>query len=188
MKKLDFLSNSPKTFIFQKSSNKTTFGGFLTIIYILVIFIIAFTYIYNYVANDKYIISYVNYEKDINPGSDAQYELEKDPDYNPTLDFIFRLSDSYGNPLSKNFLILDMKTGNLVKKDYPYQYNVSDLNIAIIYNCSDINCSLQPKDKKMYENEFNDFSLDIEVQIFNLDFQNKEKPITLSEIFFTKIY
>ena len=61
MRKIDFLSNPPKTFIFQKSSNKTTFGGFLTIIYLLIILIIAFTYIYNFVVNDKYIISYINY-------------------------------------------------------------------------------------------------------------------------------
>ena len=55
MRKLDFLSNSPKTFIFEKSSNKTTFGGFLTLIYILIIFIMSFVYIYNYLINDKYI-------------------------------------------------------------------------------------------------------------------------------------
>ena len=55
MRKLDFLSNSPKTFIFQKSSNKTTFGGFLGIIYILIILIIAFIYIYNYAVNDTLI-------------------------------------------------------------------------------------------------------------------------------------
>ena len=55
MRKLDFLSDSPKTFIFQKSSNKTTFGGFLAIIYILIILIIAFVYIYNYVVNDTLI-------------------------------------------------------------------------------------------------------------------------------------
>ena len=58
MRQLDFLSDSPKTFIFQKSSNKTTFGGSLTLIYIFIVFLIAFTYIYNYYVNDKYTISY----------------------------------------------------------------------------------------------------------------------------------
>ena len=61
MRKLDFLSNSPKTFIFEKRSNKTTFGGFLTLIYILIIFIMSFVYIYNYLINDKYIITFLNY-------------------------------------------------------------------------------------------------------------------------------
>ena len=61
MRKLDFLSNSPKTFIFEKSSNKTTFGGFLTLIYVLLIFIMSFVYIYNYLINDKYIITFLNY-------------------------------------------------------------------------------------------------------------------------------
>ena len=37
MRIIDFLSDSPKTFIFKKSSNKTTFGGFLTLIYGLIV-------------------------------------------------------------------------------------------------------------------------------------------------------
>ena len=65
MRKLDFLSNSPKTFIFEKSSNKTTFGGSLTLIYIFIVFLIAITYAYNYYANDKYIISYIKDQKSI---------------------------------------------------------------------------------------------------------------------------
>ena len=48
MRKLDFLSNFPKAYIFQQSSNKTTFGGFLTIIYVFIVLLIAFTYVYNY--------------------------------------------------------------------------------------------------------------------------------------------
>ena len=37
MRKLDFLSDFPKAYIFQKSSNKTTFGGFLTLVYIFIV-------------------------------------------------------------------------------------------------------------------------------------------------------
>ena len=184
MKKLDFLSNSPKTFIFQKSSNKTTFGGFLTIIYILVILIIAFVYICNYAANDKYIISYINYEKDIS--YDDIIELDKDPKYNPTLNFSFNLYYNMDKfpfpiPLSENFILVDLKTGNQLERKKYYPYNVSSLDIGIFYNCSDKNCSLRPEDEEMYEDHIK-FYFNIAYQIFNLDFQNKEEPINLSDI------
>ena len=65
MRKIDFLSISPQTFIFQKSSNKTTFGGFLTLIYGLIILIMAIVYYIDYHINDKYIISYTQYIKGI---------------------------------------------------------------------------------------------------------------------------
>jgi len=52
IRKLDFFSNSPKTFVSEKSSNKTTLGGSLTLIYIFIVFLIAITYAYNYYAND----------------------------------------------------------------------------------------------------------------------------------------
>ena len=40
MRKIDFLSQSPNGFIFQKESNKTTFGGALSAIYLILIFFI----------------------------------------------------------------------------------------------------------------------------------------------------
>jgi len=63
MRLLDFLSNSPKNFIFEKDSNKTTFGGVLTILYLIVLFIMAFIFLYNYEINSKYIITYNDYQK-----------------------------------------------------------------------------------------------------------------------------
>ena len=180
MKKLDFLSDSPKAFIFQKSSNKTTFGGFLAIIYILVILIIAFTFIYNYAVNDKYIISYINFEKPILPEEAIESKLDKDPNYNPTLNFSFDLVDSYNNPLSDNFLLVDTENKDILERGENYQFNVSSLNILVIYKCFDMNCSLRPEDKEIYEDPFNNFCLSIRHSVFTLDFQNKEKPVTLS--------
>ena len=179
MRKLDFLSDSPKTFIFQKSSNKTTFGGFLAIIYILIILVIAFVYIYNYVVNDKYIISYINYEKPMK--NVAELGLDKDPNYNPTIDFYFDLCDRHNQPLSKNFILFDAKTNKVLERDNIYQYNTSNLEILVLYNCSDINCSLKPEDKVIYEDLLNNFYFYIENSVFNIDFQNKEKPIILND-------
>ena len=44
MRKIDFLSPSPNNYIFQKESNKTTFGGFLSILFLIVTFIIYLFY------------------------------------------------------------------------------------------------------------------------------------------------
>ena len=177
MKKLDFLSNPPKTFIFQKSSNKTTFGGILTIIYFLVILIIAFIYIYNYVVNDKYIISFINYKEQVT--ADNITKLEADPDYNPTLNFSFDLLDMNGEPLSKNFLLMDRNTVSLIERNKKYQYKVSDVDIAVIYKCLDVNCSLQPEDKEIYESQLYYF-FRTRKEFFLLNFQDKEKPLMIN--------
>ena len=42
---LDILSDSPKNFIFKKEANKTNFGGFLTIIFLLVFLLFTILYI-----------------------------------------------------------------------------------------------------------------------------------------------
>ena len=47
MKKLDFISGAPKTFIFQQDSNKTNLGGLLTILFIIAMLIIIYSYIIN---------------------------------------------------------------------------------------------------------------------------------------------
>ena len=58
MKALDFISGAPKTFIFQQGSNKTNLGGILTVLFIIAIIVIIFAYLYEYIANEKYVVSY----------------------------------------------------------------------------------------------------------------------------------
>ena len=175
MRKLDFLSDFPKAYIFQKSSNKTTFGGFLTLVYIFIVFLIAIAYVYNYYANDKYIISYIYYES--LETYDKKKELIKDPEYNPTLYFNFEIFDQKGESLNKNFIIVDMKKGTILERNEYYQYKVSELDIVVIYKCLDMNCDLQPEDKK-YENQLFYYFRLIR-QAFSLNLQDKNQPIQL---------
>ena len=178
MRKLDFLSNSPKTFIFEKSSNKTTFGGFLTLIYILIIFIMSFVYIYNYLINDKYIITFLNY-RDIKSPEQIE-KLKEDPKYNPTLKFKFELLDMYEKPLSNNFYLFDFRTNKIISRDKYYQYRVSDLDITVAYKCpSAPNCSLLPEDG-IYEHQLF-YILRVKFKQFKLNLQDKENPIKLEE-------
>ena len=51
MHRFDFISGAPKTFIFQKDSNKTNLGGLLTLIFIIIIILMINSYLYGYIAN-----------------------------------------------------------------------------------------------------------------------------------------
>ena len=150
MKILDFLSAAPRTFIFEKQANKSTFGGFLTIIYLIIIFLIAFVYIYNYAVNDKYTVSYVNYKKPYN--ETEMIQNNNDPNYNPTLNFRFDISDSNNRPMSKNYVILDVNSGNLIERQKIYEFKITDLQIVVLYNCSDEQCSIRNEDLETYNN------------------------------------
>lgn len=61
MNNIDFLSGPPNICIFQKKSNKTTFGGFLFLIYMIIMILISLMYIIDYFFNDKYIVEYSSY-------------------------------------------------------------------------------------------------------------------------------
>ncbi len=60
---IDFLSNQPRNFIFQKTSNKTNLGGILSLIYLIVFLIIAVSYFAFYALKDNYSIEYLQNEK-----------------------------------------------------------------------------------------------------------------------------
>ena len=56
MNHFDFLSDTPKFYIFQQESNKTKFGGLLFILYLFLVILIALYYMVHYIKNDKYEI------------------------------------------------------------------------------------------------------------------------------------
>ena len=84
MNKLDFISGAPKTFIFQKDTNKTNLGGFFTIFFCLIIIFITFSYLYEYFANPKYEITYT-YDKKIY--SEEESEIYSDRKLYPELNY-----------------------------------------------------------------------------------------------------
>ena len=126
MRTIDFLSVSPQIFIFQKSSNKTTFGGFMTLIYGLIVLIMAIIYYIIYYINDKYIISYSLYKKEID------YSNLNDPRYNPTLKFSFDVLDYSRKPLSDNFVLLNFNTFQLIKRDEIIEQDVYNTRIIVL--------------------------------------------------------
>ena len=139
MNSLDFLSNSPKNFIFHKNSNKTTFGGVLFIIYIIIIFCISFGYLYDfftdYNTNNKYVIQSSIIEEVMD--EKKAKELKAESETNPVLNFIIEVYDYYYNKLSDNFIIRDWRTREEIKRNTIITKKVSDLIIDLEYKCSD---------------------------------------------------
>ena len=182
MRSLDFLGSPPQNFIFQKGSNKTIFGGVLTLIYLLALFVIAFIFIYDYSTNSKYLISYAHYQKAYN--SEIREKAENDPKYNPTLEFIFDLYDMEGKSLSNNYILIDHKTRDIIERNEPIQYNISNLNIAVIYKCLNERCFVRPEDEKQYEKNIV-YYLNVRRTYYEYDLQNKNKPVIKKEKVYT---
>ena len=86
---LDLLSDSPRNFIFRRETNKTNFGGFLTIIFFIVFLSISLLYILDYIdsiKNGEYMIEYLlinnyTFENDTN-------KMNEEEIYNPNKTFL----------------------------------------------------------------------------------------------------
>ena len=180
MRTIDFLSIAPQTFIFQKSSNKTTFGGFLTLIYGLIILLMAIVYYYNYSINDKYIISYSRYQK--NTDGKERYEKWGDPNYNPSLSFAFDIIDYDEMQLSNNFMVYDYSNSRLLDRNKIYKFNPSKMLIAIVYNCSDSNCSSLREEDRYIKDEFHPvLHFKFRHSFYDLNLQDDNEPLKLNE-------
>ena len=91
MNVLDFLANSPNTFIFRKERNKTHFGGILFLIFIIIMVFITVVYLITFIKNDKYEIEYKAILK--NGRKDLMDLLKEEGDiYNPLMDLTIKFS------------------------------------------------------------------------------------------------
>ena len=167
MKTIDFLSNSPNNYIFQKETYKTNFGGFLSLFFSIIMLIITASYIIDYALNDKYEIEYL---KIIDQTDEEEITImNEDPNLNPTLEFTF----SVLSPLTKitqNFLIIyqdnngDMEFGDpgtyhyssdlgQVTYDFFLNASVSNLTMFFAYYCgNDPKCTINDEEYHITEN------------------------------------
>ena len=178
MKNVDFLSGAPKMFIFEKNSNKTSLGGVLTIIFLIVFFVLAFVYIYNYEMDNKYIVSYGSYQK---PYDEKEVDdKNKDPNYNPTLSFIFDVTDFGENPLSDNYVLFDFYTGNIIERNKPIEFNISKLRIVVLYNCSNYNCYLKEEDYDSYYSSLS-YYFYYSMNFYDYNFEDDDQPVKMDK-------
>ena len=140
MKAIDFLSNSPNNYIFQKETYKTNLGGFLFLFFFITMLIITVSYIIDYVLNDKYEIEYL---KIINQVEESDIErMNKDPNLNPTLEFRLQVLEPF-SAITSDFLMLYEKDGGLYFGNRGKYYNTSDgLTFDFFLNSSTSNLAM----------------------------------------------
>ena len=161
---LDFFSDSPKAYIFQKGANKTKFGGFLFIIYIIIMTLISIVYILDYVYNDKYTVEFSRY---LNSSMNDKY-VEIDKKFDIDMSFKFRILNRKRDSLPEEDFVIFFKEA-IIKQNESIKSNLSDLyDLKIYYICPDKEC--KPKIKTRY------FTFEIEYSGFELYHQNDTHP------------
>ena len=186
MRNLDFLSNSPNIYIFKERTNKTTFGGVLFLIYIIIMMIISLIYIIDYFVNDKYIIENtehlnLSYNELMNPYSYLDNIQQNDSETNPLINIsfnLFKLNESQKINLSDRFIVQDAFTYEKLQRNKFYQRKVSDIGVILLYQCEDENYTLNDEDYSKFDYYFeiiyNGFELDHSKSI---PLKNKKKYI-----------
>ena len=171
MKKLDFISGAPKTFIFQQDSNKTNLGGLLTILFILAMLIIIYSYIYEYFANDKYNVSY--YYNQVYYKDEELNEIYSNEKLYPELRYALALQYFGKEEKIKNLIFLDTNSEE-IPLGVIRKAKVSDLLFVAYYKCkNETYCG--PEDDG--NDDLNLFVLKLQYYGYFCDHQNPDSPI-----------
>ena len=183
----DFVSEPPRNFIFQKEANKTNFGGVISFLYILILIIISSGYLYDYYKTDKYEVKYSTIRQfNINSTS-----IEDNPEINPIIQFKYELYGSHHNKLSERFRLYDMKENKFIDRGSFIKKKVSNLTVAILYNCEEDpieDCELNKDDKTDFgyiaKLSYTGFKL---LHQNDIPLQNNKSIFTESHLFFFSI-
>jgi hypothetical protein len=175
MHPLDFISQSPHLFIFNREANKTNFGGLLFIIYIVICLGIFLYYLLNYIENNKYEIQYtLNYNQTL---YEDRHAILQNDSLNPTMYIDILLHNGRGKYFNETFIIADLNDlRNWKYSDYYYiKEKANNIHIGIFYFCHDINCTLKEEDLEDYH------FLTLFYRSFLLSHQNDSIPIYQDE-------
>ena len=165
--RLDFLSNAPKNFIFQNNSNKTNFGGFLTLAYIIIVLIIFTFYLIYYLSEEYFTVQYIHYQKYLNDSEIGK--RENDIKYNPYFDFNFEM-ELYGGKLPDEFVFFN-DDDELIPRSQNLNIRASDVHMGVLYKCdkTDTECQIPE--------EYGSFFFVVGYHGFVLDHQNDESAL-----------
>ena len=182
MKKIDFLSEFPRTYIFQEEVNKTYFGGVLFLIYGIIMLFICLSYILDFYLNDKFVVEYVSI---INQTDDSAIRaLDANPDYNPLMEFKLSVVGIY----SDNFKIILNQNVDEVKNmtldygyygyelSYPINSSVTGFKAYLSYFCGNDSSCIINKEKDSI-NENTTFLFNFLTRFPRIAHQNSLKPI-----------
>ena len=182
MKKFDLLSQPPKTFIFERISNKTHLGGVLTIVYFLIMIFISIYYIYNYIIGDKYEYFYSYRELPEEQKKKVFSYFEKNPPIQIKLDAMNELE--YNITSNLKFIFYQKNSEEkIIFRDVWTEIRVEDYAIIDLYYLKNEKKNFTVKNIK--EIEFSDdFVVNLTYKTFYLDHQNPKNPF--KKIFLNK--
>ena len=174
MKKFDILSQPPRTYIFERFSNRTFFGGVLSIVYLLTMIFISIYYIYNYIIGDKYEYFYSYRELPEEQKKKVFEGFDTSPPIQIKLDAINELDWNISSNLKFIFYSKNTDKRIIYRNDWNEitipEYAVIDLyystNDTNNFNVDDI------KDIEFGEN----FEVNLTYKTFYLDHQNPVNP------------
>ena len=147
----------------------------------------AVVYYYNYSINDKYIISYSRYQKETY--GEERIEKSRDPNYNPSLSIAFDIIDNDYIPLSNNFILYDYSNWRILDRNEKYKFNPSKMNIIILYNCSDSNCSSLREEDIYLKQKFKPvLHFKFRHSFYDLNLQDDNEPLKLNENLYVSIF
>ena len=178
MHRFDIISPSPNLYLFQKESNKTNFGGFLFLIYLVIIILVFVYYIIDYVGNEKYTIQSFNH---FNIKTDEEIEKRNmEVKYNPNIYFKIQVNYTKNrstHDITNYFKLYDYNRSEFLD-NYMFTDYINTFDYALLFKCDDNNCSnyfdlitnLSKKDIDTFDIIFN-------YEGFALEHQNPDRPI-----------
>ena len=172
---LDFISDSPKAYIFSNKTNKTNLGGICTFIYFIVLIFLSVIYIIDFQSLHKYEFTY--FYKPTN--KNEKENLKSLKDLNSDQRFYIEIYDQYGNKSNENFRFFSFYSEDInnidnetIKNPYymdkTYKKKLNQLNIFVIYQKE--KCDLKNESNNQYT-----FNLFYETKSIDLD--NAKSPV-----------
>ena len=174
MRKIDFLSQSPRTYIFGRITNKTIFGGIIFMLYLFMMIFISVYYIYNYIIGDKYEYFYSYRELSQEQKKKAFAGLETNPPISIKLDAFNELDWNISDSLK---FIYYSKHSNeqIIYRDEWTEIHIPDYIVIDLYYSSQNISDFKADDIK--DIEFGEyFDVNFTYKTFYLDHQNPKCP------------
>ena len=193
MRKLDFISEGPNLSIFQEDSNKNNFGGFLYLIHIIILLLLAVIYISDFVGKDKYEFNYTYIKEKFNESEIIEgfeeenehlnYEIECKFQIGKDKDYLFDDNSNFRIFISNVTINNTHRLFYYIRNNEKVLVNTNNFNLAVTYKCDDIhNCTIKEEDKIKLRSYF----LNIYYKGFFLDHQNPENPVQKSDEYILK--
>ncbi len=179
MQKLDFLSGTPKTFIFEKSSNKTNLGGVFTLIYLIIVLFIFLAYLVDYTVNPKYEVQLFS-EHFYNYYREYIENKRKDAKLNPKLLVsFFYLGETSEKNESEFFVyqIVNVEEDGLIEFNEIYESFAKGFIFYIGYVCKNTSCLTPDTESDM-------FLFYLGYKGYEINLQNETSPLKQKRIIY----